>query len=76
MLNLPQNHTNCFLPRDFSKNVKRLLLIQNVGKSDITGLELFLDKMTIKFNMFHTLMKCRIFGNLKCCLTVTEEMHG
>ena len=62
--------------KGLSKNVSVLVSSRNVGESDISGLELFLDKVAIKFDMFCAHMKYRILGNMERSLPVTEEMHG
>ena len=62
--------------KGLSDNVSRLVSSQNVRESDISGLKLFLDKVTITFDMFCALIKYMILGSMESSLTVTEEMHG
>ena len=63
------------LPEGFCENVSGLMFGSDVCQCEYAFFKFLLNKMTVNFNMFCSLMEHKILSNVQCSLTVTVKLH-
>ena len=73
---LAQKVVELLLSQGFCEDVLELCLIRNMIGSDVATHNFITHKVAVNLNVFRTLMKNRINGDMKINLTITIQFHG
>ena len=59
----------------FGKQIGKLITGPHIMRSDVVGLNLLTNKMTINFDVFSSFVKYRVLGNMHGSLIVAKKAH-